>query len=605
MLRCVAAPTRIPSETGLDADELSNFVQQLSSRAEAYKKLHEFVKLVEEARSPYAAFIVAEWGEGKTSMFYGYLDKLQNVASFIVHARTVINYLDEALRGKLFAETRNSAYRLLASILAALIEEQMHSLEAKCGCRIDVDPKKYARAQQFVVDVLRTLVPSCGRRIIVFVDEVEDLVTTKNDIVNEFVAGLTMILNGSVVEIAPRGMYAGALHLIFSLTPTAYSKLKSYGELAATIARMDRRIKLIELKPLTRYEVFAFIRGVLRYMFGDNYNEVFELPTLINAIAVSTLGNPAAIQRALTTLIQLRRVDGNACGESSMPCIDSEFVVEALKGITVNIAGAKLPLLNELSYRSFEQRWINFVKTRRGIEESEARKFLRFLMANIVVDKHRASTMLNMDSKTVELLLADLNVFVTVQSLRSEIGCRRATYTMEAYPYSEELRLLVIKNLKDIVKNYILNGYDVEEIVRCFVEGSTLLDVDGEPVILLPRTEEGNVAEVRDLLMDSLMLNLDEVVIEYLANELMEGLANVKKELGLVPRSRIVISPRIVSVMYLSPELTYLDFVKDPDRRFRYWRELLANQRDEYLLLGLVAMIASMPRVKIVGLGVG
>ena len=614
MQRCISLPRRRPSETGLSANELAQFVGLLPSRERAFNLIKEFIAEVRHADNPLVAFITAEWGEGKTSLYYMYLDSLKNsgVVSFIITSKTVLNYVSEAIHGPLFSESKSEAYIVLAAILAALREEQSSAIEAKCGKKPDLpSPTKFDSAKTYVQKALHTLLTEVCRenKVVLFIDELEDIVSYgKQDVVNLLVSSITQILNGVVEEISKRGnsvgQYAGRLHFIFSITPSAYAKLRSFGDLATVIARFSRRIKMIELQPLPREEAYRFVKGLISYLYDRpiTLSEIFDPPTLINPLILSSLGNLAALQRAVIDMLFLNSVRYQ-CSNDSMEILRSENVIENLKDVKVHIAGADLPLLVEPNYRKLSTLWLRYIEFEAGIDKDAARRFLNYLLANIVIEPSRIANDIGIERKTLENLVSTINVFV--KSPQLGLNARRFLYRVWTLRFTSELYTVLQDMLCKAFRSIPTLESESRELAERIIESLIYVDCDGSTVFVIPRS--ASLAELKDFLYDVLPSVVSDVEVDKLAADIAQYIDEVIKsftrnsEVG----ERLLVSPKILSFVFLSPELTLLNFVKDIDRRFKYWRELLSETSEEYLILGFVAMLSSRDdRVRIINIEV-
>ena len=598
---CAPRPTKRPSETGLSVSELARGIS-IKSRERALMKFREFLEECRSSDNPLAAFVVAEWGEGKTSLFYLILDPLRppEAVGFIVSARTVMGYLEEAIRGGIFPKSKSLAYLLLASMLSALREEQIEAVKIKCSSSgIELpSPHEYESAEQFVRDTLSTLFTACrADRVYLFVDEFEDIVTASSrDLVESVISGLTHLLNGNVVEISTRsdtgrGEFAGRLHVIISLTPSAYSKLRSFGDLSTTIARLGRRVKIVELKPLKRSEAYAFIEALAGYIFGSetDLRSVFNSLSLLNPIIIATLGNMAAIQRAFTELVygQLSRAP---CGEG-MRRIGYEDLIELLPTIQIHIAGADLPLMFEDLVKKIESQWSRYASMDSSLDPSKSLEILRYLIANVLVDPERMVRDLELRAVDVESTILALNAFVRGCTALS--SSRRFVYRVKVVAYSEDLATTLEDVFVHALRLTPSTHSSARELASMLVEALTLVDDSLGLSIALPPTD---VAELRDLLRDSIPVQMSDVEYERLASFIARRVAESVQESGGV---RYMVSPRVLSLVYLSPELTFLEFVRDIDRRFRYWRELIASIPSEFLELGIVSMLSCLRDVRV------
>ncbi len=586
---CLPKPVRRPSETGLNADEMERFVGSLPSREEARARLREFIEEAKTSENPLVALVVAEWGEGKTSLFYTVLNKLeppQGVA-FIVSGRTVISFLERVADRAIAPQTASVAYGFLASILATLFAEQGEAIERKCGSKAEAPSlADFPRCEDYVPRALEALASACRcDKVFIFVDEFEDIVSASPRVVEYAVSGVTHLLNGAVKEVSSRsdvgkGRFAGWLHLILSLTPTAYTKLRGFGELSSIIARFSRRVKLVELKPLPRVEALRLLKGLCRYVFdGAELEEVLDPCSIANPLIIASLGNPAALQRAFVELVYLK---ASECGDCFTPIGFSE-ALGYMQRISVDIAGAKLPLAVPNTVEKLRRVVSRVAALSRS--DSRALDLLDLALATILVEPEDASRRLGIEESEVSNATHLINAAARSPSLPY---ATRILYPVKVVEWSEDARERVLEAWRKALALCPSTSSDPSSVAELIVEATTFVTPSGGLAIAIPSGGEEGIELVRELVPTQ--LSRDEAAL---------ALNTLAKELGGLEGSRdaLLLSPRIVSATYVSPELTFLNFVKGVERRFRYWRELLASARDEHVLLGFVASISTLRNV--------
>ncbi len=589
---CLPRPKRRPSETGLNADEMEKFVGILPSREEARAKLREFIEEAMVSENPLVALVVAEWGEGKTSLFYTVLNRLEppRAVSFIVSGRTVIGFLEKIVSGSIAPETASVAHAFLASILAALFAEQGDAIEKKCGARVDgVELPSFGKCEDYVGVALEALFSACRcDRVFIFVDEFEDIVSASAKVVEYAVSGITHLLNGAVKEVSSRsdvgkGKYAGKLHLVLSLTPSAYTKLRGFGELSSIIARFSRRVKLVELKPLPRREALALLKGLCRYIFdGVELEEVLNPVSIANPLMIASLGNPAALQRAFTELVYLK---ASTCGECFEP-IGYKEALEFMQKISIDVAGAKLPI----AVQSFVDKLRRVVSKFSRLSSDEPPKALELLdlaLATILVDPEDACSRLSLSRESLDNLVHLINASAKSPQLAHTVN--KVLYRVWIVEWNEDRASWALEAWRKALSHCPSTSSDPSSIAELVVESSTFITPRGSLAIAFPHGGEEGIDIVRELVPTQ--LSRDEAAL--IANALVKEV----RESGLEVKEGLVLSPRVVSAAFVSPELTFLSFVKGVDRRFRYWRELISVAKDDYLLLGFVTALSSIKSV--------
>ena len=223
------------------------------SRRPALEALMDSVEEVVVSREPVVTVIVGEWGEGKTWAWRAYVrPALQKRGFECIEVRASTLY--EAMRRASWITS--PAWRLVTAALVAsgLVENVPGDYRRVVGERL-------------------------GGKTVVFIDEVEDLVY-HGGALDEFLEALHALLDGE----------AGAplVHVYASVSPAAYAKMVTW----PSWRRLRRRIRVVELKPVTRGEAIEALREMLSKSAGGL---PLSDPRLLNAVAEASKGNLGAL----------------------------------------------------------------------------------------------------------------------------------------------------------------------------------------------------------------------------------------------------------------------------------------------------------------------
>ncbi len=241
----------------LSAGELeAELVRRAPVPASRRRSIEALLDSVEEALSseePVVVMIVGEWGEGKTAAWHAYVKpRLKERGVKLVEVRAAS--LAEAM-GKA-SWVPSPAWRL-ATALVALVEGSV--------------PGDYRAGVERLLG---------GGPVVVFIDEVEDLVYRRGSL-EALLEALHGIVDGEL------GGYR--LHFYLSLSPTAYARVTSW----VSWRRFRRRIRVVELKPLTRAESLEALRAMIGYACGDC--RIVSDPRLLNGVVAAARGNLGAL----------------------------------------------------------------------------------------------------------------------------------------------------------------------------------------------------------------------------------------------------------------------------------------------------------------------
>ena len=524
--------------------------------------------------------LVAEWGEGKTSVFEARVKPWALGRGWRVleaRAATVLAYL-RGLRGG-----RDPGVRLLAAVLAAGLERA--GLLGEYG-EPGADP---GGLRAYVERVLRGLVPE-GGALLVFIDEVEDLVAGASDEeLAELVAGLLGIVNGDVEVVSGRcrggGCLSGRLHLVVSLTPPAYSRLMGLRDFATVAARLRRRVRSVWIRPLSRREALAVLEALARYSLGTGLDGLLVDHGLGNAVVAGTLGNMGALVSAFRYLVSWARGRGG-CGEA-VERLDAEELLEALSGLVLSVGGTELPALNQEAYSRLREGWAARARLS-GLDQGFALRLLDELVARGAAGYEELGEATGASPGLVDAAVAEMNVYAEGSWLRRELGVRRLVYRVGLSDRVEDAFKLLRAVEPEAVKLLPqLRGGDragdpLEELLDSLVYSAR----DGRQVVAVP-LEPGDAA---DLVADASPVELGRAEAELLARLLWDAVFSKLRE----GASRgLLLSPRVQRLVYVSPELGYLDFIADRVERLRVVRRVYTSAGPRHLLVGAVAVLAA------------
>ena len=543
----------------------------LPSRRGVLEQVSEALKEMEASPEPVLLLLVAEWGEGKTSVYNArirpWLEK-NGWRGLEARAATVLAHL-RSLRGR--AE-KSPALRLLAAVLAAGLEQEGRLGEYGA-------PEQAESLQAYVRRVLGGL---GGGRLLVFIDELEDIVAgVGEEELGELVAGLLGLVNGDVE--AARG---GRLHLVASLTPPAYSRLMGLRDFATVASRLRRRIRVVWIRPLPRREALAFLESLARYSLGTGLDGLLEDHGLGNAVVSGSLGNMGALVSAFRYLVSWARGRGG-CGDAVKRLTTGELL-EALQGLTLSVGGTELPALNMEAYGRLREGWLARARLS-GLDAGLAERLLDELVARGAAGVEELEAATSAAKPVIDAAVGEMNVYAERGWLRRELGVRRLVYRVRLVPAVEDaFKLLraVEPEAEKILPQLVgdeRTGSPLEQLLDSLVYS----DPRGRQVVAIP----GGWEEAVDLVGDASPVELGRGEAERLAQLLWRGVFQklAASEQGV---DGYLLSPRVQRLVYVSPELGYLDFIAGRAERLQVLRRVYTAGGPGHLLAGAVAVLS-------------
>ena len=587
----IPCPKRLPSEVGRDVANLIKYTQ-LKSRMKIIEDIKVFIEDIKRNPDPHVAFIVAEWGEGKTSLFEGYLKHLPRELGIVISigGGTLVNYAKMIVDRKLLPKCEINGYKFLSSIFCSLHDEYKGSI---CNIKLP-SPYYYEDAREYTIAVFKEVFnKGKNNKLFIFIDEFEEIVGADFETRRMIISGIVDFINAKVRELDQKE-YKGRLHLIISLTPPAWSRLESDRSLAETMGRLGRRIKKIEIQRISKDEFYDFIHGVFKHMYESDKIEFypFDPPELTNVIYISSMGNLGAIIRIIKELFNRACIESPQHGK--MPILTFDRVLEYLQDIKVHLYGGETTVL-------FPERWkyleLTLREKLRSLRPESEDKWINVLKYFITVV---APTTLDQLSEQVCLDSDDVitakdmfnQIFSKGGTLGIELGTLRCVYRVYHVIGKYDLvRALLRRRLSEILFQ------KEEREIDAIIEGLTFVNIkveDGkvtyEPYLIFPNIYDEN--EFIDFIIE---------ICEYLgikiskeeAISLFNEIARMEKkgELKFDVSGYFLVSPKLISLLYQSPAITILDFVRDLKERLDLWRELLGKIEEKYLLPGVLSLL--------------
>ena len=562
---------QLPSITGKDVIELEEYAKL--PRTQTYDKIKGFLEIARSVKEVRALFIVAEWGEGKTSIYEGLLKKSEIIKSDLVipiPTKRLLTHVKEKA-GTLFSDTGSFGIRFFACLLYTIkdvIENDLMNLPP--FNKIKIKPKeKGLETPFFIKDGLASIFNSIPKesRVFLFIDEFEDIIDEPTEIRHFVIRGLLDVVDG-YPRVLLQEPFAGRLHFLIAVTPPAYEEIRRMAY-ADWQRFFGQRVFDVNLEKLTRKDAYNYILGILKYCWRGRLPRIpFSEPGMFNAIYVATLGNPRSIVNLVETLLGHAKAQA-PLGSGKIKIIDPEDFIKALSDMKIAVYGGEITLLSRNFLFALYDKLRKICKER-GLKEDKCIDLLHLLLSNLspisvkklrekiglVEEKDAIEDYLNALAESLSELWGIDRPFVLFKRITDE--GRDVIYSKLGAPETPQ-------NLSKVVN--ALEFYHFDQNCSS-LQG--VLFVPHRRLSELSLRDSPSCQNYIDFFTSfSPELNTDEIRI------LVDTL--IFDQVGKGDEDYLMLSPRVISIFYPSPSMFFLDFIEDLNKRFEIGSELMRN----------------------------
>jgi len=530
-MECGPLPQHLPSITGKSTEALLKelWSHKISVREDVERAVKSFINMARISNEVVSAFVIGEWGEGKTSIFDGYVKALaKDFALYSISARRLVDAV-RALKG-------TAGESAAAIFLAALL----HSLAMEYEERGERIIPKYSgeSAHEYAQRALDELIKVSGNeKIIIFIDEFEEIVSPRNkDVVSEVLNGLVELINGEFGYLEKK--YPGMLHLMVAMTPYAYNKALTLANIDESLkGRTERRLHYkIELRPLTRSEAYKLVGSMLRYAYGKAFSPVPS--EFFNTVYTISQGNPGA----LTSLVNV-------------------IVSSLLKGECTEVTRDPSKLLNILANTTI----FTYVGSSRAFDKTYFEKVLLPLTRNEEEEKVLNALVAYYYPLTKQEIaeLAGVKNSEIIDILDQRASVTTSPLLMKFWRTSEYQRAFVI--LLETLRG-IFPDAEEDELKR-MLEEFTYPKSPWSKDYFLVIPDSSSSETLEDVISDKRAVAEVTKLATFLKKKLEDN--------GIKLEEVYMLSKNHVVNLYPPPAVSAVSFIRDPQARAKAWKEAL------------------------------
>jgi hypothetical protein len=559
--------SQLPSRTGKDVIDLEKYARL--PRTNTYENVEAFLEAARKSREVKVLFIVAEWGEGKTSIYEGLLKKPEVIKSDLVipiSTKRLITHIKE--KSSYFSDTASPGIRFFACLLYTIKDIIDNDLtQTSPFNKILIAPKSEEQAtMDFIWKGLKSLfnILDQDSRVFIFLDEFEDIVDESVDIRSFIIAGLVDVING-YPRCLTQKPFAGRFHLLIAATPPAYERLVSETYTDARRFFGQRALK-IDLEKLDRKNAYNYILGILKYCWEGKIPKIpFRELGMFNAIYLSTLGNPRSIVNLIEMLLTRAK---RRAPNGKIKVINPEDFIQTLSGQKIEVYGGEVSLLdkNSLSmlYSKLEQKC-----KKMGIDVNRCIDLTHLLLSNLsplsieeIKQKVKLKEDLLIYLNAVALSFGELwNIepfihFKKVAERADEVYSRLKS--MEAPPH--------LSRVISALEFYEFDQENLSLVNQLFIPHQHLSELSFKNRPLFQNYIDFFTSFSPELRSE------DEITV-LVDRYIFDKVEKTKEDY-------IMLSPAALNIFYPSPSIFFLDFIEDLDKRFEIGTKIMRNLTD-------------------------
>ncbi len=556
-LECGPPPKRLPSITGKDTEAVLKQLWKngLSVRNEVEEQVRTFVEMARKSNETVSAFVIGEWGEGKTSVFDGYVKSMaKDFCLIIVSAKRIVDSVRKMKAGM----GHSSALLFAAALLHSI------SMEGEERGSSLVEPYKGEPLHEYAKKAVDQLFEKCGeRKVIIFIDEFEEIVSPKNkDVVSEVLNGLVELINGEYGYLSEK--YPGKLHLMVALTPYAYVKALTLANIDESLkGRTERRLHFkIELRPLTRVEAFNLSNAILNFIFDEEFK---PFPyQFLNTLYTIAQGNPGALTSLLRVIVS-HLSEGNCTRYTKDPL----ELVEVLSNTTV----------------------FTYVGSSKAIDKLYFDRILSSIARNEEERRAIATVAAYYYPLTLKEIAALGDVSPEVVEALDQRASLSSTPLLDKFwrtkDYSKAF-MVVLESLRNVFAEE-----NEEDLKRIIEELTYPTDKPNEYFLVIP--DESCAEILEDVIGERKLIGDASKLASYLKKKLEEA--------GVELEEAFMLSKRHAVNLYPPPAVSAAFFIKDPQVRAKAWKDALnaVSKGDVDLDKALVDMLLASFQGKYMG----
>lgn len=559
----------IPGDQGVagssnDETFLGHSDIKIKSRTQFIEQLTDFITYSKEhAKGSTAYPIIGEWGQGKTDSYFRFIKPyVENKGDYAFYLST--STLSRIYKNKDVNNVADKTNLISLKFLASLFEGIRSEERCENSRKIPI-LEEYPDPDSYMKDILEDLTEKNGKKIFIFLDEFEEILNQKEEILRDIISGIKETINGNYQLIHNNGDYKASIHLFMGITPDALYKLRTMEGTEEIFGGLLRRLNAIELKGINRKEGILYLKGLLEESYENDMPNPYPIENygLFNTIFKISQKNIGNLRKLYTNLFNSLENDG------MLEVLDYQNLLEFLERNKVFVYGAQAPCIEKDTY----YRILQYLEEQKNEEDGlVAVELFKLILADFKpLDIEYLAKRLNKDKNLILRGITIINRNINEnEQIKSSI--------LRVSPLKDDKKLEnIIKEVfqRDIVFDETTERYEIvlgdkkpyREYLDEFVDRITFFDLDDNNTlsskIYLPFEEtdtkmffKNEISQDEAIEISFKFRELVDTKVEYLSNDLVQNL------------------------IYPTPMPRDLNFIKNKEKKLELWRDVLKNHTE-------------------------
>lgn len=555
---------KLPDIAGASYDAIEEF------KPNSYLKLENAIRAfldysnpeeVEKSPPVSARLLVAPWGLGKTTAYEVIIKNLlkeeqYNGYSIKIRAQDISNYYATFKDSKEFEIIPGNADRFLFLLCKLLLENAKFQNDFP-------DIKKNESGKELIELVLKAIKKKY-QFFLFFVDELEEVVKSKNDVIPFILKSIKDLLNGSSniinKEVNPELLHF--LSFLLACTDAAMYEISRHEQLEYQYGGIKRRIQEEKILDVTLRESIEYLNKLNKYCYnGENVNSFINLGASFNTISKMAMKNPGYTKSYFTDL--MNKSASISTGDLMLQ-IGADFLLEQSRSFSLEYMETERKAISPEIYNNWFQKFKN---------KKIIKNLLKLFIGEIKPFKlEELSERFTNDIKNNKILTNLNSINQYISSIHSNVQ----DAIIPVYLFNNEKTRADIQNILNKLGFPIEETEDFVYSIKFREEGYVPLEEFLELISYFEVDQNGNVNENFFFSLDKEILkqifpNFSNATLTILRNEF-------RKEID-TENEYYIINPTLYNIIFPVPIPQDYNLLQDKNENIRIWTDISRRKK--------------------------